>query len=154
MTKPFGLSKSERISAQGHIDPLFRSGRIIVSSPLRCHWVVRHREEGEPAAAILVSVPKKYHKRANKRNLLKRHIREAYRLHKGGLWQLLGPTESRVDIAFVYTTKEIADHQTIVDAVVSTLQRIERQIAKRQAKEMALTHEIIVEEVGLPHQSE
>ncbi len=137
MEKPFGLGKRERISAQSHIDPLFRSGRIVVSPPLRCHWLLRQREEGEPPAAILVSVPKKYHKRANKRNLLKRHIREAYRLNKSEICRLLDTTENHIDVAFVYTTKEVADHQTIEDAVVSCLQRIGRQVAKRQAKELA-----------------
>ena len=61
---------------------------------------------------ILISVPKRFFKRAVKRNLLKRRIREAYRVRK-----LAG-----VDILFQYNSAEIADFAVIsaeVAAIVS-----------------------------------
>ena len=45
-------------------------------------------------------VPKKKHKRANKRNIIKRRMREAYRLNKQTLYESVGNT--KYDIMFVY----------------------------------------------------
>ena len=66
----------------------------------------------------MVSVPKKFFKRAVKRNLLKRRIREAYRLNK----ELLG--SSKVDVLFSYSSKEVSDFETIQSEVKTILGRI------------------------------
>lgn len=56
---------------------------------------------------IMVSVPKKNFKRAVKRNLLKRRIREAYRLQKNILEGM------DTDILFIYGTKEVLSSEQI-----------------------------------------
>ncbi len=61
---------------------------------------------------ILFSVPKKYHKRANRRNLLRRRTKEAYRLQKS-LLQLAKP----YDIALIYTSREVESYDRIAHAV-------------------------------------
>ncbi len=61
---------------------------------------------------ILFSVPKKYHKRANRRNLLRRRTKEAYRLQKA-LLQLDKP----YDIALIYTSREVESYDRIAHAV-------------------------------------
>ena len=66
----------------------------------------------ERPGRILISVPKRFFKRAVKRNLLKRRIREAYRVRK-----LAG-----VDVLFQYNSAEIADFAVIsaeVEAILS-----------------------------------
>lgn len=117
------LSKSERISSLKAIDILIAKGRYIVSGPLRCCYHVQTpSEDGTlPQNGIVVSVPKRYFKRAVKRNLLKRRIRESYRLQK----ELL--TCRGVGMMFVYTSKEVADFGTIF----ASIQRILKQIDER-----------------------
>ncbi len=66
----------------------------------------------------MVSVPKRLFKRAVKRNLLKRRLREAYRLQK----ELL-PVPGH-DILFVYSSAEIADFSVIREEVASLLRKI------------------------------
>lgn len=68
---------------------------------------------------IMVSVPKKLFRRAVKRNLLKRRIREAYRLQKHMLDGISG-----VDMMFVYNTKEVAEFREIYAAVGAALSKI------------------------------
>ena len=126
--KQFGLSKSERISAQGRIDRLFQGGRVVVSPPLRSHYRLEEASEEMPAISILVSVPKKYHKRAWRRNLLKRRIREAYLLNKCELSELVAERGRHLDIAFVYTTKEVFDYQTIEHGVKKCLAKIQKHL--------------------------
>ena len=66
----------------------------------------------------MVSVPKRFFKRAVKRNLLKRRLREAYRTQK----ELLGP--SSVDVLFLYNSKEVLDFLSIKEEVASVLKKI------------------------------
>ena len=126
--KQFGLSKSERISAQGRIDRLFQGGRVVVQPPLRSHYRLEEASEGVPPISILVSVPKKYHKRAWRRNLFKRRIREAYRLNKCELSEAVAAAGKHLDIAFVYTTKEVIDYQTIENGVKKSLAKVHKHL--------------------------
>lgn len=65
-----------------------------------------------PQLRVLFSVPKKYHKRANRRNLIRRRTKEAYRLQKSAL-HLHRPH----DIALVYTSREVENYDRIAHAV-------------------------------------
>ena len=76
---------------------------------------------------IMISVPKKFHKRANKRNLLKRRAREAYRLSREELRAKVVEQGVVLNIALVYSTKELHTYKTISNAV----QRILEQIGSR-----------------------
>lgn len=57
-----------------------RAGRAGFIFPFRYVWFAEADEI--PSVEVLFSVPKKFHKRANKRNLLRRRTKEAYRLQK------------------------------------------------------------------------
>ena len=65
----------------------------------------------------MVSVPKRSFKRAVKRNLLKRRIREAYRRQK----DLLGPG---VDVLFIYTSPEVLPFEVIFADMTNLLQTV------------------------------
>ena len=67
---------------------------------------------------IIVSVPKRLFKRAVKRNLLKRRLREAYRTQKGLL-----PPEG-YSILFLYNTKEVLNYAAVREQVGAILQKI------------------------------
>ena len=68
-------------------------------------------DNGREHTRIVVSVPKKLFRRAVKRNLLKRRIRESYRTQKALL------AGSRVDLMFVYASKDVLDSSVIREAV-------------------------------------
>jgi ribonuclease P protein component len=71
-------------------------------------------------------VPKKFHKRANKRNLLKRRTREAYRLCqvREQLHQRVEQHFKSLDLALVYSTKEEHSYKTISNAVQRILEQV------------------------------
>ena len=107
------LPKSERLCGLKAVGELFQTGKSASAGCLRCKYLLR--EDGE-ASRIVVSVPKRSFKRAVKRNLLKRRIRESYRRQKA----LLGPG---VDILFIYTAAEVLPYE-VVYADMATLLHI------------------------------
>ena len=79
------------------------------------------REQRHTMPRVLFTVPKRYHKRANKRNLLRRRTKEAYRLNKS---LLEGSAGRGLDIAFIYSVKEVAEYKRIENAVKRVLSQI------------------------------
>ena len=108
------LPKSERLCGLKAVGELFQIGKSASAGCLRCKYLLR--QDGEPSR-IVVSVPKRSFKRAVKRNLLKRRIRESYRRQKA----LLGPG---VDILFIYTSAEVLPYEVIYADMTSLLQTV------------------------------
>jgi len=121
MTSPQShtLTKEERLCGKTTVSALISSGKWGTTPHLRFCWSAGH-ESG--INRIMVSVPKKFFKRAVKRNLLKRRMREAYRLQK----ELL-PAPG-IDLLLAYSHAEVADFATLYAEVTDILNRIQAKI--------------------------
>lgn len=117
------LSRTERLRTLGAIRRLFTEGESGFVYPFRYLWYAE--ADTEPSVEVLFSVPKKYHKRANKRNLLRRRTKESYRLQKELLTLRVG--ERNLDLALVYSAREVLPSKKISHAV----RRILESIAER-----------------------
>jgi len=73
---------------------------------------------------MAVSVPKRLYKKAVDRNLLKRRIREAFRLNKGELYELLYQKEKNLKLLIQYQHKEIKNYKTIEDSLIKGLTKL------------------------------
>lgn len=105
-TQRYTLSKEERLSWKRYIDLLFEKGQSFVAFPLRVVYLPMEEEMRAPVS-IMISVPKKKFKRAVKRNLIKRQVREAYRVRKYDLIEPLTEKNKGMLVAFLYVDKEI-----------------------------------------------
>ena len=81
MSDDRSLPRTERLRSLGAVRRLFESGESGFVFPFRYVWFAE--ADSVPSVEVLFSVPKKFHKRANRRNLLRRRTKEAYRLQKG-----------------------------------------------------------------------
>lgn len=123
----FTLTKEERLSWKRYIDLLFEKGQSFVAFPLRVIYLAV--EPGMPApASMLVSVSKKKFKRAVKRNKVKRQVREAYRLQKPDLINLLEEKEKNLLVAFLYLDNEIHPHTKMEKAMRKTITLLKEKI--------------------------
>lgn len=126
------LGKRERLCSRKLIDSLFKGGgsRAMSGFPLRMVYAMTERHEGEPAAQILVSVPKRCFKRAVKRNRIKRLVREAYRLNKHILADALERHEPQMSatMAFIYTDSHLHDYATVEQRVRNLLTRLSERL--------------------------
>lgn len=110
---PLTFSKEERICGEKSVSALLAGGRYGLHGAFRfCH------KAGEGHSRIMVSVPKKMFKRAVKRNLMKRRIREAYRHQK----DLLKDTPT--DILFIYNSKELLPYAEVFTQVGDILKKL------------------------------
>ena len=106
------LPKTERLSGATAVAALLEHGKHFQAGCLRCKYMPR-ADEGP--SRIVVSVPKRSFKRAVKRNLLKRRIRESYRRQKGLLVQPW-------DLLIIYTSREVLPYEAIFADMTTLLE--------------------------------
>lgn len=121
------------------IDMLFAGGRSVVAYPLRAVVAVKRcgddtgSEPGQDIVAkFMITVPKKKIRTAVGRVLVRRRIREAYRLNRSILAQALQPAGSVAEIAFLYMDTSIADYATIEASMKKLLGKISSQVAGKE----------------------
>ncbi len=123
MQKPYALPKSERLGSLAAVRRLFQDGASGFVYPFR--YMVIAEKSTSPSVEVLFSVPKRYHKRANKRNTLRRRMKEAYRLNKCAIATSAVDRGLGVDIAIVYSSKEILPYKTIEYAICKILSEVD-----------------------------
>lgn len=110
------FGKEQRLNHKREIEALFESGEVLFRYPYKVYF---KQNTGKDVDCVMFSVPKKIFKRAYKRNLLKRRMREAYRHSR----HLLDPV-IKSDILFVYLSKDIYSYDQIVSRMEDVLGKI------------------------------
>lgn len=119
--KGYLFPKSERLCNIKAITSLFESGESCFYFPVKFFFL----KNGLDYNRVLISVPKRNHKRAVERNLLKRRIKEVWRLTGKDIFDNKG-----FDIAIVYISPAVSDYQKIEKSIKDGLGKIKESIAK------------------------
>lgn len=132
--------KQARLCGDKKIGEMFRDGRSGFVFPFRYIYhtyplpggadsacvedTVPNGGENNGMVSVLISVSKRYHKRANKRNLLKRRTREVYRTGNSELKEKVAGSGSNMSLGLIYSTKEVLDYKIIENAVGKIISEI------------------------------
>jgi ribonuclease P protein component len=116
----FTFRKEEKLTKEKDIQELFAKGSSFYLFPFKILTSVDQNQQ-KPFHKVLISVSKRNFKRAVDRNMVKRRVREAYRLNKNVL-----PVAPFLHIGFIYTHKEILPTEEISSKMVHALKRISK----------------------------
>ena len=119
----FTLHKEERLYSQKTIEDLFNSGESFLSYPLKVVFLKSGLSQPFPVQAAF-TVSKRNFKRAVKRNILKRRMREAYRLNKPDFYRELALKNLQIAVMFVYIGKDIAEYAVFEKAMISAFRKL------------------------------
>ncbi len=123
MSQRFG--KEHKLKSKQEIDTLFKKGkRIHAPIVLLVHHAEKMEEVHEGTPRLLVSVPKRNFKKAVDRNLLKRRIRESYRIQLKE-FEVGTATSYQCYFALVYKDTRIRDFNEIKSSITLLLRKLE-----------------------------
>ena len=117
----FSLKKSERLSRKRIIDKLFTEGNTCFIYPLKVVFLETELPVGQ-LVQVGFSVSKRNFKKAVQRNLIKRRMREAYRLNKHILFERR--RNKQLAVMLIFSGKEIEDFQTIEKGMKKSLRSL------------------------------
>ena len=114
--------KAEKVWGKKNVDLLFAKGRWGSAGELKYCYALEPGASSPKTVRVMVSVPKRFFKRAVKRNLLKRRIREAYRLQK----DLLAGKD--LSLLFAYNCDRVLDFGQIYSLVGEILRTVSSKL--------------------------
>jgi len=117
----YSFSKAEKLTSKKEIEGLFKEGSSFYFSAFQVRYCISGTEQ--MPHQVLITVSKRNFKRAVDRNLIKRRIREAYRLNK----DLIADIPS-LYIGFVYISKHILTFQEIQNQLIEVLGRLKNKM--------------------------
>lgn len=122
---PNSIHTSQRLKSEKQIQHLFWKGKSMFVYPVKVQFFAQKAAEGEKGGLQFgVSVSKKHFKKAVTRNLLKRRMREAFRLQKDELETVLLTSSVKITLMFLFVGKEELTYDVIKEAIDQIVKRL------------------------------
>lgn len=123
----FKFPKKQKLCGEKVIERLFANGKSISEKPFRAIWNFEKNNDQVFVKSLIV-VSKKRLKLAVDRNVVKRRIKEAYRLQKKKLECFLESTNQQLNLAIIYQEEEILDYKTLEEKINLLLSRLIKEL--------------------------
>lgn len=122
------FKKSERLCSITEIEQLFAQGQTLFEFPMKVLYKLTDYDSEVPAKVVF-AVPKRRFKHAVDRNLIRRRMREAYRLNKHNFLEQLSGRQQTISLMFMYAGQDIKDYQAIEKGLIKGLNKLLKKLA-------------------------
>ena len=127
----YTFKKEERLCNKRLIDELFHKGSSFLCYPFKASWLLVDDAAQTTPVQILISVSKRRYKHAVDRNMVKRRLREAYRLNKQQhLYESLTSANKKIVISIGYIGKQIEPYELFEKKMLKLLKQLSEEVAK------------------------
>ena len=123
----FEFPKNQKLCNEKSIEILFENGKSLSEKPFRIIYSIDYNNEDVFLKALIV-VPKKRVRLASDRNVIKRRVKEAYRLQKSELEKYLKSNNQQLNLAIIYQKHEILDYKPIEVKIKLLLSRLKEEL--------------------------
>ena len=129
-SKPtYTLGKNERLKSRKAIDQLFTTGKSFSLFPFKVIYsktTVGQQPTINHQLKCAFSVSKRHFKKAVYRNRIKRLMREAYRLQKIELRNLLQQNNGSLAVFILYVSNELPEYTMMVSKMSAVLKKLQK----------------------------
>jgi ribonuclease P protein component len=120
MATTYTFGKEERLKSSLAIQDLLKNGHSLSLFPLKIYWNFPEGEPSKQPVRTAVLVPKRKFKRAVDRNMMKRRIREAFRLNKNLLYEPVRQVNLNINMVILFLADEFISFEKL-DACIREL---------------------------------
>jgi ribonuclease P protein component len=131
------LNKLERLKGHTKIRSVFNAGEKFKVFPLTVFYLFEDRNELAQISSPLkmgVAVGTRNFKKAVDRNLLKRRIREAYRIQNTALKQQVLSSPFELSLFYIYGDNQIHEYANISLAIKKSLDKLQDLLTNKMMK--------------------
>ncbi|MBC7948412.1 MAG: ribonuclease P protein component [Chitinophagaceae bacterium] len=129
MSKQFTLGKTERLKSRKSIEQIFAVGKKLVTGSFRVLYVL-NSDVLTPSLAFGAGVSSKHFKKAVDRNRVKRLMREAWRLQKSDLEEMIRSQKQSMHVFCIYTGKALPDYKEVFEKLTDVISKLVKVCVK------------------------
>ncbi|MGC8865230.1 MAG: ribonuclease P protein component [Bacteroidales bacterium] len=119
------LRKYERLNSTKRIKTLFSHGESLSVYPVRAIFFYdAEQPQGLSPTQVLFTVSARSFRKASGRNLIRRRLKEAYRIHKHPLIEATRQLPGTLYLALIFTSRQTESYVLIEKAVIKLLNEL------------------------------